>query len=219
MDGDRDEDGCPEDDRDRDGVPDATDKCPNEPEDTDGFGDDDGCPETDFDGDGIPDDEDQCPEQPENINGQEDDDGCPEVSTELPPPPPPPTEIRVTCEKIEFPGKVQFKSGSDVIQTRSHALLLQIAEVMRSALHIKRIRVEGHTDSSGADAANLKLSERRAASVMKFLVNAGIEGERLESKGFGESAPITENKTKEGREANRRVELMIIEQEKQPGCK
>lgn len=218
MDGDRDEDGCPDDDRDRDGVPDATDKCPNDPEDTDGLGDEDGCPETDFDGDGVPDDEDQCPEQPENLNGKDDADGCPEAG-ELPPPPPPVTAIRVTCEKIEFPGKVQFKSGSAVIQSRSHELLLQIAEVMRSAKHIRKLRVEGHTDDSGNDAKNLKLSEQRAASVMKFLTDAGIEAERLESQGYGETAPITSNKTKAGREANRRVEFMIIEQDKQPGCK
>jgi OOP family OmpA-OmpF porin len=218
KDGDRDEDGCPEDDRDRDGIPDAVDKCPNDPEDTDGLGDEDGCPETDFDGDGITDDEDQCPEQPENLNGKEDEDGCPEAG-ELPPPPPPVTEIRVTCDKIEFPGKVQFKSGSAVIQSASHELLLQIAEVMRTAKHIRKLRVEGHTDDSGNDAKNLKLSEQRAASVMKFLTDAGIEAERLESQGFGETAPITPNKTKAGREANRRVEFMIVEQDKQPGCK
>jgi outer membrane protein OmpA-like peptidoglycan-associated protein len=218
MDGDRDEDGCPEDDRDRDGIPDALDKCPNDPEDTDGFGDEDGCPESDFDGDGIPDEDDQCPEQPENLNGKEDEDGCPEAG-ELPPPPAPVTEIRVTCDKIEFPGKVQYKSGSAVIQASSHELLLQIAEVMRTAKHIKKLRVEGHTDDSGNDAKNLKLSEQRAASVMKFLTDAGIEAARLESQGFGETAPITPNKTKAGREANRRVEFMIIEQDKQPGCK
>jgi outer membrane protein OmpA-like peptidoglycan-associated protein len=218
KDGDRDEDGCPDDDRDRDGVPDAADKCPNDPEDTDGFGDDDGCPETDFDGDGVTDDEDQCPEQPENLNGKEDDDGCPEAG-ELPPPPPPVTEIRVTCDKIEFPGKVQFKTGSAVIQSSSHELLLQVAEVMRTAKHIRKLRVEGHTDDSGNDGKNLKLSEGRAASVMKFLTDAGIEAARLESQGFGETAPITPNKTKAGREANRRVEFMIVEQDKQPGCK
>jgi outer membrane protein OmpA-like peptidoglycan-associated protein len=219
KDGDRDDDGCPEDDRDRDGVGDAADKCPDNPEDTDGFGDDDGCPETDFDGDGVPDDEDSCADQAETVNGKEDEDGCPELSTELPPPPPPPTEIRVTCDKIEFPGKVQYKSGSDVIQARSHDLLLQIAEVMRTAKHIKKIRIEGHTDDSGAEAANLKLSDKRAASVKKFLLEAGIEEARLVSQGFGEGSPLTENKTKAGREANRRVEFMIAEQDKQPGCK
>jgi outer membrane protein OmpA-like peptidoglycan-associated protein len=125
----------------------------------------------------------------------------------------------VTCDKIEFPGKVQYKSGSAVIQAASHELLLQIAEVMRSAKHIKKLRVEGHTDDSGNDAKNLKLSEQRAASVMKFLTDAGIEAARLESQGFGETAPITPNKTKAGREANRRVEFMIIDQDKQPGCK
>ena len=66
-------------DRDGDGVPDDVDKCPDEPEDRDGFEDDDGCPDPDNDGDGIPDVSDKCPNDPENFNGYQDDDGCPDV--------------------------------------------------------------------------------------------------------------------------------------------
>jgi len=213
KDGDRDDDGCPDNDRDRDGIPDETDKCPAEPEDTDGFGDDDGCPETDFDGDGLPDDEDQCPDQPENKNGVEDDDGCPEAEKVVLPPaaPPLPNEIRVTCEKIEIPGKIYFKTASDVIEKRSNALLDQVAGALEKAPFITKLRVEGHTDDSGNDAKNLKLSEKRAAAVMAYLLKAGVAVERLESEGLGETQPIADNKTKTGREANRRVEFVIAE--------
>ncbi|MFW5813704.1 MAG: OmpA family protein, partial [Fibrobacterota bacterium] len=73
-----DEDGCPDYDNDKDGVPDTLDKCPDEPEDLDGFEDEDGCPDFDNDKDGIPDSLDQCPNSPEDFNGIEDEDGCPE---------------------------------------------------------------------------------------------------------------------------------------------
>ncbi len=70
--------GGPPQDSDKDGIPDALDKCPNEPEDKDGFEDSDGCPDLDNDGDGIPDDKDKCPNQAEDKDGFEDEDGCPD---------------------------------------------------------------------------------------------------------------------------------------------
>ncbi len=70
-----------------------------------------------------------------------------------------------------------------------------------------QVRVEAHTDSSGADAYNLGLSKRRAASVVDFLVSQGIASARLQSQGYGETKPIAPNNTPEGRAANRRVEL------------
>jgi OmpA-OmpF porin, OOP family len=211
KDGDRDEDGCPDDDRDRDGVPDSTDKCPNDPEDTDGFGDEDGCPETDFDGDGVADDEDQCPDEPEDKDGVDDTDGCPDViaaSTA----PPPPELVKVTCEKIEVSQKIFFKSNSAVIETRSHELLNAIAAALHQAKHVKKVRVEGHTDDKGNDNKNLKLSGGRAESVRTYLVNAGISTERLEAQGFGETRPIADNRTRGGRDENRRVEFVIVDQ-------
>jgi hypothetical protein len=65
-------------DRDGDGIPDDVDKCPDEPEDFDGFEDEDGCPDPDNDKDGIPDVADKCPNEPETVNGVEDEDGCPD---------------------------------------------------------------------------------------------------------------------------------------------
>ena len=71
-----------------------------------------------------------------------------------------------------------------------------------------KIDVFGHTDAQGPDAANQKLSEGRARSVMDYLVSRGIDGGRLSSKGFGETQPIASNETAEGRAQNRRVGLL-----------
>jgi len=71
--------------------------------------------------------------------------------------------------------------------------------------------VQGHTDSSGPAAYNLKLSEKRAAAVVTYLVDkAGIDSSRLSSKGFGEDYPIADNKTRAGRAENRRVEIKLV---------
>ncbi len=73
------------------------------------------------------------------------------------------------------------------------------------------LQVEGHTDTDGPDDYNLDLSQRRADSVSKFLVEKGVEAGRLRAKGFGETKPIASNKTAAGRATNRRVQFMIIE--------
>ncbi|HMA93946.1 MAG TPA: OmpA family protein, partial [Polyangiaceae bacterium] len=76
---------------------------------------------------------------------------------------------------------------------------------------IKRIQVQGHTDNRGAKGMNKALSDKRAAAVKKWLVNAGVEEKRLESKGFGQDQPIDTNDTDEGRQNNRRVQFIILE--------
>jgi outer membrane protein OmpA-like peptidoglycan-associated protein len=73
--------------------------------------------------------------------------------------------------------------------------------------------VEGHTDNQGPAAHNLDLSKRRAASVMKYLTDHGVDASRLTSEGYGDTQPIADNKTAKGREQNRRVEMKILEQE------
>ena len=74
------------------------------------------------------------------------------------------------------------------------------------------IRVEGHTDNVGDDGFNLTLSRNRAAEVMAYLVDQGVDAGRLTSEGFGDTQPIADNETEEGRATNRRVEFRIIEQ-------
>jgi OOP family OmpA-OmpF porin len=82
---------------------------------------------------------------------------------------------------------------------------------MRHAPDITKLRVEGHTDSQGKDAANMTLSQKRSEAVRAYLIKQGVEPERLEARGFGETVPVADNKTANGRAENRRVEFRIME--------
>lgn len=216
-----DADGCPDPDNDQDGVPDVKDKCPTEPEDTDGFEDTDGCPDPDNDKDGIPDVKDKCPLQPETVNGFEDDDGCPDAK--------PSKNIRIVKDTIAVP-PVFFATNKDQILPKSFATLTEVATVLNDNPWLKKIRVEGHTDDVGADDKNLDLSQHRADSVVRFLVEHGVAAERLEAKGYGETKPkcqdvpsltemvadrSTKKRAKNGlllcRADNRRVAFVIVD--------
>ncbi len=122
-----------------------------------------------------------------------------------------PSKIEVTREQIKLREKVYFELGSAVVLEESWSMLSEVAIVLRSHKEITKVRVEGHTDSQGGDAYNLKLSDERAASVRQFLVDRGVEGERLDSVGYGEGRPLASNDTEQGREKNRRVEIFIEE--------
>jgi outer membrane protein OmpA-like peptidoglycan-associated protein len=100
-----------------------------------------------------------------------------------------------------------------VIQERSYSLLDEIAATVSSNAHLKKIRIEGHTDSVGSIEANRRLSKSRAQSVQQALESRGVDESRLAAVGFGEDQPIETNKTEEGRAANRRVEFIIIDQD------
>jgi outer membrane protein OmpA-like peptidoglycan-associated protein len=203
VDGFEDVNGCPDPDNDNDGLPDLGDLCPNHAEDIDNVADDDGCPE-DNDGDGIPDDVDKCPNKAEIYNGVEDEDGCPEKLRAK-------SLVKVTEEKIEIKEKVFFKTGSAEIMDKSHKLLDQVAAVLRNYKHIRKVRIEGHTDSRGRRRRNLTLSQERAEAVRQYLVANGIEEARLEAVGMGPDKPIASNRSRRGREQNRRVEFVIAE--------
>ncbi len=112
---------------------------------------------------------------------------------------------------IELPEKVRFAQSSDRILRYSYAMLDDVAETIKQAEGITKIRVEGHASSEGDDQLNLELSTRRAAAVREYLVARGVDPGVLESEGFGEAQPIASNRTEEGRAANRRVELRVIE--------
>ncbi|MEQ1501733.1 MAG: OmpA family protein [Myxococcota bacterium] len=202
----QDEDGCPEDwvDTDKDGIHDAIDRCPFEAEDFDNFEDQDGCPDTDNDKDGVFDNVDQCPFDPETKNGYLDEDGCPDAA---------PARVVVGKEKITISERVFFEYNKAVIQEMSYELLSEVARVIADTPRIHLIQVEGHTDSDGQDAYNLKLSQARAEAVVEYLVRAGVDGSRLVAKGFGESLPIDTNDSPDGKARNRRVEFTILEQE------
>ncbi len=201
ADGFQDDDGCPDLDDDLDGVPDATDRCPRLAEDRDGFADDDGCPDPDNDQDGILDRADQCPNAPEVLNGVDDEDGCPDEGG----------DFEVTCQGVVFE-HVFFKLDSDTLQVASLPLLDQLAKVLDAAPYIKQVRIEGHTDNLASEWYNLRLSQRRADSVRRYLLEKGIAAQRLEAQGFGFSKPVTDNDSEAGRSKNRRVAFVITKQ-------
>lgn len=183
-------------DSDGDGVLDKDDAAPDEPEDEDGFQDGDGAPEPDNDGDGVPDEEDECPE----LSGERAREGCPAR-----------TYVQIDDGQIYIFGKVRFRTGSDEIDRRSEPLLDQVAQALYANPQVKKVRIEGHTDSAGSSQVNQKLSEERAAAVKKALMARGIDGDRLDARGYGDSRPTAPNRTRAGRAKNRRVEFIIEE--------
>jgi len=198
--GPRGNDGCPVNDRDGDGIVNAKDECPDEPEDEDGYQDEDGCPDPDNDGDGIPDETDDCPMEPETRNGVADEDGCPDES-----------KAEVVEDKIEISEKIYFETNKAVLEERSFDVLSDVAQILKEYDRITNVRIEGHTDSRGAEEYNRRLSRGRARAVQEFLVEQGASPEQLEPVGRGESEPIASNETRQGRGKNRRVEFVITE--------
>jgi OOP family OmpA-OmpF porin len=109
----------------------------------------------------------------------------------------------VTLSSVHFAtGKADITSDSD------SALNNAVAELNKHSDW--KIRVEGFTDNVGSPSANLKLSTERANAVMNWLANYGIDRSRLSAKGYGESHPVAENSSEEGRAQNRRVELVRL---------
>ena len=102
--------------------------------------------------------------------------------------------------------------GTARIQRVSHEVLNDVVTLLETHTEIKNLRIEGHTDGSGKEKYNQRLSDKRAAAVKKYLVKKGIAEERLESQGFGSSRRIvTWERTKKDYEANRRVEFSILD--------
>ena len=105
---------------------------------------------------------------------------------------------------------VNFRTNSAIITRQSEYILDNAAAALLSAPHV-RVEVQAHTDSLGEAAYNDDLSARRAMMVKSYLVGKGVTMDRMEAQGYGESQPIATNKTRAGRQQNRRVELRIID--------
>lgn len=184
------EDGCPTipgptefggcPDSDNDSIPDNLDKCPL----IKGLAQFNGCPDTD--GDGIQDTEDECPEEPGSIENN----GCP------------------VYEKVEFATHIGFQSGSDKLTKDSYPYLDQLVQIMIDNPDCW-VKLDGHTDNTGSDAINNKLSQKRVDAIKYYLVDKGINPNRIIARGYGSSQPIAPNNTAEGRAKNRRVEINI----------
>lgn len=104
---------------------------------------------------------------------------------------------------------VLFDTNSAVILESSFSELNELVGYLKRNID-KKIDISGHTDNVGSDAANQKLSDARAKSVMSYLVTNGIEESRMTAIGFGEEKPVDSNDTFEGRQKNRRVEFIIV---------
>ena len=202
IDGFQDGDGIPDLDNDEDGITDERDKCPNEPEDFDGFEDQDGCPDLDNDNDGIPDPTDKCPNKPETFNDYQDDDGCPDEK-------PKPGIVEIG-EGLVLPD-VTFATGKAELTENAKTVLNTVFEILQDNPGM-RVEIRGYTDNTGNPAINLNLSQRRSETVKDYLVKKGIAFDRLRAIGYGEANPIASNETKEGREKNRRIEFVRIEE-------
>jgi len=188
-----DERGCPM-DSDGDGVYDGLDKCPNTP--AGAIVDADGCP-LDSDGDGVYDGLDKCPNTPEGIAVGSD--GCPLAAP-----------LFVEEQKELVLEGVFFKLNSAELTLNSTEVLRQVADSLLAWPDV-RMEIGGHTDSSGREQYNVELSYRRAASVRDYLISQGVPAGRLVVQGYGESDPIADNNTAEGRAKNRRVGLTRLD--------
>jgi OOP family OmpA-OmpF porin len=151
-------------DRDGDGIADAQDRCPDQPEDKDGFADDDGCPDPDNDGDGVLDAQDRCPSQPETRNGFQDADGCPD---ELPP------ALAAIADRGEA---ISFPRTKAKLQQSGKKALDQVAAALRAFPDV-RLRIVSHA-GRGVKA---DLAQRRADAVKWYLIDAGIAADRIDA--------------------------------------
>jgi outer membrane protein OmpA-like peptidoglycan-associated protein len=109
---------------------------------------------------------------------------------------------------ITLPGGLLFAPGQTVLSGDAQRALGQVAEALK-AVPDQRVVIEGHTDSKGTEDANYELSILRANAVKDFLSSRGVERERVETVGYGESRPVASNTTAEGRATNRRVEIVV----------
>lgn len=176
--------GCP--DSDGDGLADNVDKCPQEA----GDASNNGCPEDDRDGDGVADKDDACPDEA----GIASNNGCPEFPEKL-----------ASFMQSEN-ATLLFVVNSAKITDESNSKLKTLNDLLQMYKNVSVV-IEGHASSDGSKAYNQTLSEKRAESVKKALVDMGVDSSRLETIGYGETKPMENNNTAKGRSANRRVEF------------
>ena len=157
----------------------------------------------DEDGDGVPDSRDKCPHTPKGV--QVDADGCP------PPAPAPVVEEAVVVkEETIVIRDVHFQFDSAKLTAADKTKLETIATRLKQEAPSAQLSVTGHTDSVGSDAYNQKLSDKRAHSVVEYLIEEGVPRASFVSvEGAGESQPVADNKTADGRAMNRRTEIKI----------
>lgn len=215
-------------DRDGDGLSDDADRCPDQPEDQNGRDDSDGCPDADGDSDGVLDVEDGCPAAAEDRDGVQDDDGCPDPDNDgdgvLDVEDACPLSAGVVAERgcpepVRFSeegelivlDQILFETNKAVILPESVPHLEAVKTLLRERPAINKLRIEGHTDTTGPAPRNQALSSQRAEAVRAWLVTQGVEANRLEAYGCGEQHPLVPDDTAEARAQNRRVVFQVVE--------
>lgn len=133
----------------------------------------------------------------------------PPIEVEIALEPDPEAKVAVKGDRIDLRETVQFATNSARILPASRPLLDEVVRIMNDHPEVEQVSIEGHTDSRGNDAFNLDLSQRRARSVLDYLVSKGISADRLTSEGFGETKPLDPAETPEAWTKNRRVELKV----------
>lgn len=185
--------GCPSSaDSDGDGVPDSEDRCPN----SYGAASNGGCPiqqVIDSDGDGVADSEDRCP----NTFGSYSNSGCPDVSYE---------QQQVITRAFD---NLLFETGSAIIKYSSLSSLNDLAKLLVDNPSY-RLRIAGHTDNTGSASANLEISRKRSEAVRDYLLNKGVSFGNMVVEYYGDTQPIYDNNTADGRRKNRRVEFELM---------
>ncbi len=170
----------------------------------------------DSDGDGVTDDKDKCPDTPEGIKVDADGcpldtdgDGVPDYMDKCPQTPPGATVDEVGCMKQLVLNNIEFIVDSSELTMDAKTTLDQVADAIRARPEVKSMSVIGHTDNTGSDAYNQRLSEKRANAVADYLRSTGVST-RFVTSGSGEKQPVADNATEEGRARNRRVELNVM---------
>jgi outer membrane protein OmpA-like peptidoglycan-associated protein len=172
-------------------------EAPPAPRQDDGTGD--------RDNDLIRDKDDRCPDDQEDFDGEEDEDGCPEPSRE---------RVAVGESEISTLQPIEFEFDKDILRDSAYPILDEIVKALISNPEMKLVEVQGHTDEQGNDAYNKDLSQRRAATVMHYLLDHGIAASRLTSHGYGEERPVDPHHTQDAYKANRRVAFVIMKRGK-----
>lgn len=187
-------------DQDGDGVGDAQDACLGTAGRWSDLSAACGCP--DQDGDGVPDSLDRCPDRTGLTQPEADQNGCPLVFG----------DAWVTNLGVQIQTRVEFDTGKSTLRPRSRVTLDNVARAIAALPGgVRRLAIDGHTDSRGGDAANLRLSFGRAQAVTAYLLTRGVPAGKLVARGFGETKPVSDNETVQGRQDNRRVEVWIVE--------
>jgi outer membrane protein OmpA-like peptidoglycan-associated protein len=193
--------GCP--DADADGITDREDACPAQAGPRSDDPAKNGCPPPpDADRDGIPDTSDACPDKAGDADPDAAKNGCPKV--------------RLVKGELQILERIEFDNGQATLRPSSEPVLNAIRRALADHPEIKKVRLEGYTDDRGQASSNLKLSQARVDAVLQWLTDHAIDASRLVAKGFGSKNPIADNKTEAGRQQNRRVQFMILQQDEAP---